>query len=178
MRSRLILLLLCVVMYAFLCICAGVRVCRCVTAECVRTSPPPPLSGWAAKEEEPRTPSQPITALDHCRMYQRRKSQETRSSQCLPMRKVSVWLTWWSQPKLQIQIDLWPLFIGGRKKDRDKDRPEISSPSDFEHTIHVGFDAVTGEFTVSNWNHVWTYDCSSLIQKCQKQHLFFYKLSL
>uniref|UniRef100_A0AAQ6A3U6 non-specific serine/threonine protein kinase n=1 Tax=Amphiprion ocellaris TaxID=80972 RepID=A0AAQ6A3U6_AMPOC len=33
------------------------------------------------------------------------------------------------------------------KKDRDKDRPEISSPSDFEHTIHVGFDAVTGEFT-------------------------------
>ncbi|XP_061743733.1 serine/threonine-protein kinase PAK 2b [Nerophis ophidion] len=36
---------------------------------------------------------------------------------------------------------------GGRKKDRDKERPEISSPSDFEHTIHVGFDAVTGEFT-------------------------------
>uniref|UniRef100_A0A8C7ZKC5 non-specific serine/threonine protein kinase n=1 Tax=Oryzias sinensis TaxID=183150 RepID=A0A8C7ZKC5_9TELE len=36
---------------------------------------------------------------------------------------------------------------GGRKKDRDKDRPEISSPSDFEHTIHVGFDSVTGEFT-------------------------------
>uniref|UniRef100_A0AAY4AI55 non-specific serine/threonine protein kinase n=1 Tax=Denticeps clupeoides TaxID=299321 RepID=A0AAY4AI55_9TELE len=34
-----------------------------------------------------------------------------------------------------------------RKKDKDKDRPEISSPSDFEHTIHVGFDAVTGEFT-------------------------------
>uniref|UniRef100_G3PAN1 non-specific serine/threonine protein kinase n=1 Tax=Gasterosteus aculeatus aculeatus TaxID=481459 RepID=G3PAN1_GASAC len=37
---------------------------------------------------------------------------------------------------------------GGRKKDRDKERPEISPPSDFEHTIHVGFDAVTGEFTV------------------------------
>lgn len=36
---------------------------------------------------------------------------------------------------------------GSKKKDRDKDRPEISSPSDFEHTIHVGFDAVTGEFT-------------------------------
>lgn len=40
-------------------------------------------------------------------------------------------------------------FPGGRKKDRDKERPEISPPSDFEHTIHVGFDAVTGEFTVS-----------------------------
>ncbi|XP_056131723.1 serine/threonine-protein kinase PAK 2b [Lampris incognitus] len=36
---------------------------------------------------------------------------------------------------------------GSRKKDRDKERPEISPPSDFEHTIHVGFDAVTGEFT-------------------------------
>ncbi|XP_047443183.1 serine/threonine-protein kinase PAK 2b [Mugil cephalus] len=35
----------------------------------------------------------------------------------------------------------------GRKKDRDKERPEISPPSDFEHTIHVGFDSVTGEFT-------------------------------
>uniref|UniRef100_W5KG94 non-specific serine/threonine protein kinase n=1 Tax=Astyanax mexicanus TaxID=7994 RepID=W5KG94_ASTMX len=38
-------------------------------------------------------------------------------------------------------------FLGGRKKDKDKERPEISPPSDFEHTIHVGFDAVTGEFT-------------------------------
>uniref|UniRef100_A0A671R707 non-specific serine/threonine protein kinase n=1 Tax=Sinocyclocheilus anshuiensis TaxID=1608454 RepID=A0A671R707_9TELE len=28
-----------------------------------------------------------------------------------------------------------------------KERPEISLPSDFEHTIHVGFDSVTGEFT-------------------------------
>ncbi|XP_014888477.1 serine/threonine-protein kinase PAK 2-like [Poecilia latipinna] len=36
---------------------------------------------------------------------------------------------------------------GSKKKDKDKDRPEISSPSDFEHTIHVGFDSVTGEFT-------------------------------
>uniref|UniRef100_A0A8C6PHU7 non-specific serine/threonine protein kinase n=1 Tax=Nothobranchius furzeri TaxID=105023 RepID=A0A8C6PHU7_NOTFU len=33
------------------------------------------------------------------------------------------------------------------KKNREKERPEISPPSDFEHTIHVGFDAVTGEFT-------------------------------
>ncbi|XP_078613974.1 serine/threonine-protein kinase PAK 2-like isoform X22 [Branchiostoma floridae x Branchiostoma japonicum] len=34
---------------------------------------------------------------------------------------------------------------GSKKK--DKERPEISLPSDFEHTVHVGFDAVTGEFT-------------------------------
>ena len=34
-------------------------------------------------------------------------------------------------------------------KKKEKERPEISLPSDFEHTIHVGFDAITGEFTVS-----------------------------
>ncbi|KAM8954413.1 serine/threonine-protein kinase PAK 2 isoform 3-T3 [Pelodytes ibericus] len=40
------------------------------------------------------------------------------------------------------------MFSGTEKgKKRDKERPEISPPSDFEHTIHVGFDAVTGEFT-------------------------------
>lgn len=38
-------------------------------------------------------------------------------------------------------------FAANKKK--EKERPEISLPSDFEHTIHVGFDAVTGEFTVS-----------------------------
>lgn len=40
------------------------------------------------------------------------------------------------------------LLLANKKK--EKERPEISLPSDFEHTIHVGFDAVTGEFTVSN----------------------------
>lgn len=29
-------------------------------------------------------------------------------------------------------------------------KPNISYPTNFEHTVHVGFDAVTGEFTV--WN--------------------------
>lgn len=36
-----------------------------------------------------------------------------------------------------------------KRKRQEKEQPEISLPSDFEHTIHVGFDAVTGEFTVS-----------------------------
>ncbi|XP_072544665.1 serine/threonine-protein kinase PAK 2a [Salminus brasiliensis] len=44
-------------------------------------------------------------------------------------------------------ISIFSAEKGGRKKDKDKERPEISPPSDFEHTIHVGFDAVTGEFT-------------------------------
>uniref|UniRef100_A0A7N9AZE9 non-specific serine/threonine protein kinase n=1 Tax=Mastacembelus armatus TaxID=205130 RepID=A0A7N9AZE9_9TELE len=40
------------------------------------------------------------------------------------------------------------ILTGGSDKTyKKKERPEISLPSDFEHTIHVGFDAVTGEFT-------------------------------
>lgn len=31
----------------------------------------------------------------------------------------------------------------------NSDKPNISYPTNFEHTVHVGFDAVTGEFTVS-----------------------------
>ena len=38
-----------------------------------------------------------------------------------------------------------------------KDRPEISSPVDFEHTVHVGFDPNTGEFTVSNTSTQYTH---------------------
>lgn len=48
------------------------------------------------------------------------------------------------------ELDLNVLFVFSRaaNKKKEKERPEISLPSDFEHTIHVGFDAVTGEFTV------------------------------
>uniref|UniRef100_A0A4W5N3Q8 CRIB domain-containing protein n=1 Tax=Hucho hucho TaxID=62062 RepID=A0A4W5N3Q8_9TELE len=49
------------------------------------------------------------------------------------------------------KVRLRSIFPGGDKtnKKKERERPEISLPSDFEHTIHVGFDAVTGEFTVS-----------------------------
>jgi p21-activated kinase 1 len=36
-----------------------------------------------------------------------------------------------------------------RKNNDRSDKPNISYPTNFEHTVHVGFDAVTGEFTVS-----------------------------
>lgn len=35
-----------------------------------------------------------------------------------------------------------------RSKTKENDKPNISYPTNFEHTVHVGFDAVTGEFTV------------------------------
>lgn len=47
---------------------------------------------------------------------------------------------------IQMYLFFCLFFLSAYKK---KERPEISLPSDFEHTIHVGFDAVTGEFTVS-----------------------------
>lgn len=37
---------------------------------------------------------------------------------------------------------------GKMKVKENKDKPNISYPTNFEHTVHVGFDAVTGEFTV------------------------------
>ena len=43
--------------------------------------------------------------------------------------------------------DISVVFIA--RKDKTREKPEISYPSDFAHTVHVGFDAVTGEFTVS-----------------------------
>uniref|UniRef100_A0A8C1TDC6 non-specific serine/threonine protein kinase n=1 Tax=Cyprinus carpio TaxID=7962 RepID=A0A8C1TDC6_CYPCA len=54
-----------------------------------------------------------------------------------------------SVPEERKRNKIISIFSGAEKstKDRDKERPEISPPSDFEHTIHVGFDAVTGEFT-------------------------------
>lgn len=39
-------------------------------------------------------------------------------------------------------------FFKGDEK-YSKKKPEISYPTQFEHTIHVGFDPVTSEFTVS-----------------------------
>lgn len=39
--------------------------------------------------------------------------------------------------------------IKGSKSTAHSDKPNISYPTNFEHTVHVGFDAVTGEFTVS-----------------------------
>jgi hypothetical protein len=37
-----------------------------------------------------------------------------------------------------------------KSKQPHESKPNISYPTNFEHTVHVGFDAVTGEFTVSN----------------------------
>jgi hypothetical protein len=57
-------------------------------------------------------------------------------------------------------------------KKKEKERPEISLPSDFEHTIHVGFDAVTGEFTVSlgSWKGHWSF---RVLAVCQLIFFFF-----
>uniref|UniRef100_A0A182W034 CRIB domain-containing protein n=1 Tax=Anopheles minimus TaxID=112268 RepID=A0A182W034_9DIPT len=41
------------------------------------------------------------------------------------------------------------------KASHNDSKPNISYPTNFEHTVHVGFDAVTGEFTskcVRDWS--------------------------
>lgn len=59
------------------------------------------------------------------------------------------------------------------KVKENKDKPNISYPTNFEHTVHVGFDAVTGEFTVSSLNLIaqsplYTYysKCTCLTLRC------------
>ena len=39
------------------------------------------------------------------------------------------------------------------KRHKEVEKPNISYPTNFEHTIHVGFDHVTGEFTVSKFEY-------------------------
>uniref|UniRef100_H2ZB85 non-specific serine/threonine protein kinase n=1 Tax=Ciona savignyi TaxID=51511 RepID=H2ZB85_CIOSA len=62
------------------------------------------------------------------------------------------------------------IFIGDdkSKKEKVRERPEISYPSDFEHTVHVGFDAVTGEFTVTGTLHI-----KEGKEVCEKRMIFF-----
>lgn len=41
-----------------------------------------------------------------------------------------------------------------KEKKESADKPVISAPSNFEHTVHVGFDPVTKEFTVSLYSTI------------------------
>lgn len=58
---------------------------------------------------------------------------------------------------------------GSTSKPSSDSKPNISYPTNFEHTVHVGFDAVTGEFTVSisfsfhSNKFIHTYSISSII---------------
>ncbi|XP_075193618.1 serine/threonine-protein kinase PAK 1 isoform X1 [Anomaloglossus baeobatrachus] len=58
----------------------------------------------------------------------------------------------------------------GKRKDKDKERPEISLPSDFEHTLHVGFDPVTGKFTGMPEQWAWLLQTSKISEEEQKKN--------
>uniref|UniRef100_A0A7N4P076 CRIB domain-containing protein n=1 Tax=Sarcophilus harrisii TaxID=9305 RepID=A0A7N4P076_SARHA len=49
----------------------------------------------------------------------------------------------------KVKNKILSMFSGTEKesKKKGKERPMISPPSAFQHTVHVGFDAVTGQFT-------------------------------
>lgn len=59
------------------------------------------------------------------------------------------------------------IFTGGIS---GKKKPEISLPTQFEHTMHVGFDPITGEFT--GMPEAWTrlLSVSNITSAEQKQH--------
>ena len=44
----------------------------------------------------------------------------------------------------------WTVSENKDKKEA-AEKPIISKPSNFEHTVHVGYDPATGEFTVSSF---------------------------
>ena len=46
-----------------------------------------------------------------------------------------------------------------------KKKPEISYPTQFEHTIHVGFDPVTSEFTVSRLSDSFKEEFCVLVER-------------
>ncbi|KIH64836.1 p21-Rho-binding domain protein [Ancylostoma duodenale] len=41
-----------------------------------------------------------------------------------------------------------PFIKKNREKKETPEKPVISEPSNFEHTVHVGYDPTTGEFTL------------------------------
>lgn len=45
-----------------------------------------------------------------------------------------------------------------KKDKKENEKPVISHPTNFEHTVHVGFDAVTGEFTVRIHTYVESFE--------------------
>lgn len=52
-------------------------------------------------------------------------------------------------------------------KSHSDSKPNISYPTNFEHTVHVGFDAITGEFTVSQTHlQIYCYIELSVGRKC------------
>uniref|UniRef100_A0A914SIH5 CRIB domain-containing protein n=1 Tax=Parascaris equorum TaxID=6256 RepID=A0A914SIH5_PAREQ len=48
---------------------------------------------------------------------------------------------------LSHKMSIFATAAEGKEKDRPSDKPVISLPSNFEHTVHVGYDPQTGEFT-------------------------------
>lgn len=58
-----------------------------------------------------------------------------------------------------------------------KKKPEISLPTQFEHTLHVGFDPVTGDFTV--WSFInfrfrntysYLFHKKAILRNCANSH--------
>ncbi|XP_035210147.1 serine/threonine-protein kinase PAK 2-like isoform X3 [Stegodyphus dumicola] len=59
-----------------------------------------------------------------------------------------------------------------KKERKELEKPVISPPTNFEHTVHVGFDAITGEFTPEGMPESWArlLQSSNITKSEQKQN--------
>ena len=55
-------------------------------------------------------------------------------------------------------------IISASKLYKPSDKLIISPPSNFEHTVHVGFDPITGEFTVSLFYFILLHNYSETVE--------------
>ncbi|XP_077988310.1 serine/threonine-protein kinase PAK 3-like [Glandiceps talaboti] len=61
-------------------------------------------------------------------------------------------------------------WLQNKNEDKGKQKPEISLPTSFEHTVHVGFDAETGEFTGMPEQWARLLQASNISKSEQKMH--------
>lgn len=57
-----------------------------------------------------------------------------------------------------------------KKERKEMDKPVISPPTNFEHTVHVGFDSITGEFTGMPESWARLLQSSNITKSEQKQN--------
>ncbi|XP_071508741.1 serine/threonine-protein kinase PAK 1-like isoform X2 [Diadema antillarum] len=101
---------------------------------------PPKMSSWSDSQSNTESPPAPPVRFSSSKDRENRYDSMNPGSKPLPN----------TPPEEQKKGTKWMKnILTGKKNDEkgQRTRPEISLPTKFEHTVHVGFDNVTGEFT-------------------------------
>ncbi|KAF8782405.1 Serine/threonine-protein kinase PAK 3 like protein [Argiope bruennichi] len=73
------------------------------------------------------------------------------------------------EPESEKKVKLKP-SKSTKKERKEMEKPIISPPTNFEHTVHVGFDAITGEFTGMPESWARLLQSSNITKSEQKQN--------